>query len=58
MTRGLPHNVTTEMDLALWETARRFRADPEAAASFEGADPEALAADYLAGRLPERPRRR
>ncbi|MFC5137145.1 PEP/pyruvate-binding domain-containing protein [Actinomycetospora rhizophila] len=25
--RGLPHNVTTEMDLALWDLAARLRAD-------------------------------
>jgi pyruvate,water dikinase len=28
MMRGLPNNVTTEMDLALWQTARAIRADP------------------------------
>ena len=27
ITRGLPNNVTTEMDLKLWDTARRIRAD-------------------------------
>jgi pyruvate,water dikinase len=52
MTRGLPHNVTTEMDLALWETAQHIRADRQAAASFKRADPGVLATDYLAGRLP------
>ena len=25
ITRGLPHNVTTEMDLELWEITRRLR---------------------------------
>ena len=29
ITRALPHNVTTEMDLALWEVARTVRDDPE-----------------------------
>ena len=29
--RGLPHNVTTEMDLELWRLAQRIRADAEAA---------------------------
>ncbi|MFQ5858385.1 MAG: PEP-utilizing enzyme, partial [Anaerolineae bacterium] len=52
MTRGLPHNVTTAMDLALWATARAIKADPSAAARFEGTDAATLAADYLAGRLP------
>ncbi len=27
LSRALPHNVTTEMDLALWETAQKIRAD-------------------------------
>ncbi|MEJ2888712.1 PEP/pyruvate-binding domain-containing protein [Actinomycetospora aeridis] len=30
--RGLPHNVTTEMDLALWDLAARLRDDPAALA--------------------------
>ena len=30
--RGLPHNVTTEMDLELWRLASRIGADPAAAA--------------------------
>ena len=25
--RGLPHNVTTEMDLELWQLTQRIRAD-------------------------------
>ncbi|WP_206313755.1 PEP/pyruvate-binding domain-containing protein [Streptomyces coryli] len=29
--RSLPHNPTTEMDLALWQAATRIKADPEAA---------------------------
>jgi phosphohistidine swiveling domain-containing protein len=52
LTRGLPHNVTTEMDLALWETARRIKSDPQAAAHFDQVEPEVLAAEYVAGRLP------
>ncbi len=28
IARGLPHNVTTEMDLKLWETAQVLRDDP------------------------------
>ena len=52
--RGLPHNVTTEMDLALWGVAQRIRseADPVTRASFAAAAPPGLAADYLAGALP------
>jgi rifampicin phosphotransferase len=52
ITRGLPHNVTTEMDLALWDVARAIRADHAALARFEAADAAALAADLLGRRLP------
>ncbi|MCL4832686.1 MAG: hypothetical protein KJZ86_09605 [Caldilineaceae bacterium] len=52
VTRGLPHNVTTEMDLALWIVAQVVRDDPASAASFTRRDAPALAADYLAGSLP------
>jgi phosphohistidine swiveling domain-containing protein len=52
VTRGLPHNVTTEMDLALWEVARAISADPAARACFEASDAPALAADLLESRLP------
>jgi phosphohistidine swiveling domain-containing protein len=41
--RGLPHNVTTEMDLALWEAATRVRADAESARVVAGTPPEELA---------------
>ncbi len=51
-TRGLPHNVTTRMDLALWEVARVIRADPASAAHFESSDAAPLAEEYLAGGLP------
>jgi phosphoenolpyruvate synthase/pyruvate phosphate dikinase len=53
LTRGLPHNVTTEMDLALWQTAQTIRADPNAAAHFDQVDAETLAAEYMQGQLPE-----
>jgi phosphohistidine swiveling domain-containing protein len=52
MTRGLPHNVTTEMDLALWETAVEIRSSPDALVHFQRNDPQALAAGFLAGTLP------
>ncbi len=51
LTRGLPHNVTTEMDLALWKVARAIR-NASGAAAFLDADPAALARAYLAGQLP------
>jgi pyruvate,water dikinase len=50
--RGLPHNVTTEMDLALWETARRIKADPLAATTFRELDSALLARAYQEGSLP------
>src|SRR5262245_29677137 len=51
-TRGLPHNVTTEMDLALWRTAAVIRADADAASHFRQADVATLATQTLAGQLP------
>jgi phosphohistidine swiveling domain-containing protein len=50
--RGLPHNVTTEMDLELWALAASIRAKPESAAVLaESALPE-LARRYRSGGLP------
>jgi phosphohistidine swiveling domain-containing protein len=47
--RGLPHNVTTEMDLELWHVAVGLRPH---AALFASATPAELSARYLAGSLP------
>ncbi len=44
VTRGLPHNVTTEMDLALWQTAVAIKQDSDAAAQVAGTDVDVLAA--------------
>ncbi|MFZ6028085.1 MAG: PEP/pyruvate-binding domain-containing protein [Chloroflexota bacterium] len=52
LTRGLPHNVTTEMDLALWHTARTIQADAVAAAHFAENGAAALAGEYLTAKLP------
>jgi pyruvate,water dikinase len=52
LTRGLPHNVTTEMDLALWDTARTIKADAAAARHCAQADAATLAAEYMHGDLP------
>jgi len=52
LTRGLPHNVTTEMDMVLWATAQGIRADPASKAYFASVDAETLANDWLAQRLP------
>jgi phosphohistidine swiveling domain-containing protein len=53
MSRGLPYNVTTEMDLALWQAARAIRDRPQATAHIRAADAGQLAADYMRGTLPE-----
>ncbi|MBQ1080002.1 PEP/pyruvate-binding domain-containing protein [Nocardiopsis sp. B62] len=47
---GLPHNVTTEMDLDLWGIAERARAHGDLFASTPS---EELAARYLRGELPD-----
>jgi pyruvate,water dikinase len=52
VTRGLPHNVTTEMDLALWAVAVEIRASEAALAHFQDHDAGVLAAEYLAAALP------
>ena len=53
VTRGLPHNVTTEMDLALWKTAKTIREDAASCAAFLGSDARELASGYLNGSLPD-----
>jgi phosphohistidine swiveling domain-containing protein len=50
--RGLPQNVTTEMDLDLWHLASAMKDDRESRAALETLEPSALAANYAAGRLP------
>jgi pyruvate,water dikinase len=52
ITRGLAHNVTSQMDLELWRVSRAIAADPAAGRCFREADAAGLAADCLAGRLP------
>jgi phosphohistidine swiveling domain-containing protein len=51
--RGLPHNVTTEMDLALWSLAAEIRADGEAAEGVRREPASVLADRYRNGTLPE-----
>ena len=50
--RGLPHNPTTEMDLALWALAREVREDPSAARKVRETPPEQLAQGYRSDILP------
>ena len=52
LTRGLPHNVTTKMDLALWATAQAIRSDDAALQACLAGDAAALATAYQAGELP------
>jgi phosphohistidine swiveling domain-containing protein len=50
--RGLPQNVTTEMDLDLWRLAAGMKDDREAREALETREPVRLAADFGAGTLP------
>ncbi|AOT03230.1 PEP/pyruvate-binding domain-containing protein [Arthrobacter sp. U41] len=50
--RGLPNNVTTEMDLELWRLASVIRADAGSAAAFDGAAVPELVRRYRARELP------
>ncbi|HEY9077664.1 MAG TPA: PEP/pyruvate-binding domain-containing protein [Anaerolineaceae bacterium] len=52
LTRGIPNNPTTSMDLALWKVAKDFREDPEMAECFSRQSPQQIAHSYLAGSLP------
>ena len=53
VTRAIPRNPTTEMDLALWTVAEAIRADPKSAVAIQSVTPSELTARYAAGRLPE-----
>lgn len=52
ITRGLPHNVTTLMDLALWDKTQIIRADPQSFAFLQSMPADKLALKYLAGQMP------
>jgi len=52
VTRGLQDNVTTAMDLALWDTATVIRADAQSRAVFMTSEDVALAQTFLSGTLP------
>ena len=51
LNRSLPDNVTTEMDQALWQVARRVQEDRAGAAALVDADPNVLARDFREGKL-------
>ncbi len=50
--RGLPHNPTTEMDLALWELTRSMQADPATARYLSETPLEQQVQDYRTDSLP------
>ncbi|MDQ2914135.1 MAG: PEP-utilizing enzyme [Chloroflexota bacterium] len=50
--RGLPYNPTTEMDLALWNTARAARDDPASREALNAQSPAELSAQYRSRALP------
>jgi phosphohistidine swiveling domain-containing protein len=50
--RGLPNNVTTEMDLELWRLAMVIKDDGESFRVVTSQEPAALAARVLAGQVP------
>ena len=52
VTRGAPHNPTTEMDLALWALCTDVRADAASREALLGRTPAELAAQYREGTLP------
>jgi pyruvate,water dikinase len=52
--RGLPHNVTTTMDLDLWQLSLRLRADAASATAFATESVDVLARAFAAGALPAR----
>ncbi|MEI7845786.1 MAG: PEP/pyruvate-binding domain-containing protein [Chloroflexota bacterium] len=53
VTRGLPSNVTTEMDLQLWKTAEDIRKDTISEYILRSTDPNQLSNLFLRGELPE-----
>jgi rifampicin phosphotransferase len=55
--RALPHNVTTEMDLALWRVATVIRRNAAEADLVRTTPAQELAAMYAAGALPPRVQR-
>ena len=51
--RGLPHNITTEMDLELWDLASQIRKDAQTAKALLDNSPAELARQYNLGSLPQ-----
>src|SRR5919204_5086114 len=53
LLRGVPHNPTTEMDLALWSLARRLRDDPISRDALASRAPSELSVAYRRRALPD-----
>lgn len=53
LTRGLPNNVTTEMDLSLWDTAKAIRENSTSLKVFQSVPAGELAERFLQTELPE-----
>ncbi len=53
LMRGMPDNVTTEMDMALWKTAVYIKNNIESYRHFTDNDSETLTNEYISGKLPE-----
>jgi rifampicin phosphotransferase len=54
ITRGMPHNPTSEMDLVLWQVARTIRQDAPAMQAMTAFSAAELAQRYANGKLPAR----
>ncbi|MGX5716068.1 PEP/pyruvate-binding domain-containing protein [Arthrobacter sp. MAHUQ-56] len=52
--RGLPNNVTTQMDLELWQLAEAIRDDVQSRTALMAGDSAVLAEAFRAGQLPAR----
>jgi len=52
VTRGMPHNPTSEMDLVLWQMARTIRQDAPSMQAMTGLSAPELAEGYKNGNLP------
>jgi len=52
LARGLPHNVTTDMDLKLWDAAQIIRADAPSLAAISTQPVPELISDYQRQALP------
>lgn len=51
ITRGVPHNPTTEMDLALWQTAQKIQRGARLLQYFQSRTPEELSRAWCDGSI-------